>query len=88
MVWVILNKLPESHPLRNQPLLDLKAEYQSKDSKLWYVVRPAFKIANRSYNQLAGAWTEYDIWRVETDDEWDEDRIDIIGQNGPTGEHY
>lgn len=88
MVWVILNKLPESHPLRNQSLVELKAEYQSKDSKLWYEVRPAFKIANRSYNQLANAWTEFDIWRVETDDEWDEDRIDIIGQNGPTGEHY
>ena len=88
MVWVILNKLPEDHPLRNKPLIELKAEYQSKDSALWYEVRPAFKIANRSFNQLASAWVQYDIWRVNVEDEWDEDRIDRIGQNGNTGEHY
>jgi hypothetical protein len=22
------------------------------------------------------------------DDDWDEKRVDIIGQNGPTGDHY
>jgi hypothetical protein len=25
---------------------------------------------------------------LESTDEWDEKRIDIIGSNGPTGEHY
>lgn len=25
---------------------------------------------------------------LEPADEWDEKRIDIIGSNGPTGEHY
>lgn len=25
---------------------------------------------------------------VEPADDWDEKRIDIIGSNGPTGEHY
>ena len=25
---------------------------------------------------------------MECDDDWDEDRMDIIGQNGNTGEHY
>ena len=24
----------------------------------------------------------------EEEDDWDEDRMDIIGKNGPTGDHY
>ena len=25
---------------------------------------------------------------VDTTDDWDEKRVDIIGSNGPTGDHY
>jgi hypothetical protein len=25
---------------------------------------------------------------IQPHEEWDEERIDIIGQNGPTGDHY
>ena len=87
MGWVILKELPEDHPLRNTPLIQIQAENQTKDSKIWYEIRPAFKISNKTYNELGPAWTEYDMWRGWEED-WNENRIDIIGQNGNTGEHY
>lgn len=90
MEWVILNNLPVEHPLRNTPLIELNAEYVSRDSKLYYKVQPAFTIAKSksTFNQLADLWTTYDVWRVPIEEEWDEERIDIIGANGNEGLHY
>ena len=33
-------------------------------------------------------WKFKDAILDEPDDDWDEDRMDIIGSNGPTGLHY
>lgn len=90
MEWVTLNNLPVDHPYRNTPLIELDAEYVSRDSKLYYKVQPAFTIAKNkvTFNQLADLWTTYDTWRVPIKDEWNEERMDIIGQNGNEGSHY
>lgn len=85
--WVELGKLTPSHPLRNQPLSELKAEYRNLNSKLWCEVRPAYGISKKTYNQLSDVWTKWDVWRVPIE-AWDEKRIEEIGQNGNTGEHY
>jgi len=87
MEWVILNNLVEDHPYRNTPLIELNAEYVSRGSKIWYKVQPAFNISKKTFNELAYVWKNWDTWRIPVED-WDEERINVIGQNGNTGEHY
>ena len=65
---VILNDLPHDHPLRNTPLIELGAEYQIKDSKVWAKVTPPYGIAKKTFNQLGKVWTTWDKWRVENEE--------------------
>jgi len=65
---MILNDLPINHELRNKPLIEIGAEYQIKDSKMWNKVMPAFGIAKKTFNDLAPVWTTWDIWRVANED--------------------
>lgn len=61
---VILNDLPFDHPLRNTPLIEIGAEYQIKDSKVWAKVTPPYGIAKKTFNQLSEVWTKWDKWGV------------------------
>jgi hypothetical protein len=82
-----LKTLDKDHPLRNAPLVEIGAYYLPKDSKIWVEVRPAYGIANSTFNQLAEVWL-HDEWKAtKFSEDWD-NRIDIIGANGPTGDHY
>lgn len=60
-----LNFLPQDHPLRNKPLIEIKARYRNVESKVFRDVVPAMKIAKLSYNELANVWTTWDIWEGE-----------------------
>jgi hypothetical protein len=62
-----LASLPQEHPLRNTPLVEIDAEYRHTESKIWRKVLPTFGIAKKTYNQLAGCWVDYDIWRTPKD---------------------
>ena len=56
---VFLHELPPEHPDRNRPLVG--AWYQWRQhTKLWKEVKETFKIAGKTYNELALAWTEND----------------------------
>lgn len=65
----ILNNLDPSDPLRNTPLGKLDAHYRWKsapESAAWRSVRVgAPRLVNFSFNQLGGAWTDSDWWRVK-----------------------
>lgn len=39
----LLESLPREHPLRNRALIDIGAEYKSRDTKTWRAVLPSFK---------------------------------------------
>jgi hypothetical protein len=44
------------------------------------------KLYDSNYDSIFGKKEEY--FDSDETTSWDEDRIDIIGQNGATGEHY
>ena len=60
----LLNDLPPSHPLRNKPLIEIGAQYQIKDSKIWATVTPPYGIAKKTFNQLGEVWTTWDKWKA------------------------
>lgn len=60
---IYLADLPIDHELRNKSLIEIGAEYQIKDSKVWAKVMPAYGIAKKSYNQLGPVWTTWDKWK-------------------------
>ena len=63
--WVELESLESTHPLRNLPLAEIKAEYRNLNSKVWCDVRPAYGIAKKTYNQLSSVWKANDKWRCD-----------------------
>lgn len=83
---VNLKSLDYYHHLRNLPLIDIGAYYLPKDSKVWAEVRRAYGISSKTFNQLAEVW-HIDEWKATKDPtDWgDENRIDVIGQNGNIG---
>jgi hypothetical protein len=83
-----LADLPVDHPLRNTLMKELKVFYRTVGTKNWNEVFDSFTIAkNNTYNELGDVWLRDKEWVVE-DEDWDEDRIDRIGQNGNEGDHY
>ena len=64
---MLLAELPIEHPLRNIPLIEIGAEYQIRDSKVWAKVTLPYGIAKKTYNQLGAVWTTWDKWRVNDD---------------------
>lgn len=59
-----LGSLPENHPLRNIPLIDIGAFYKKKDVNMWREVFPSFNIAKKTYNELSAVWTTWDVWKA------------------------
>ena len=63
---IVLNKLPEEHPLRNIALGEIEAEYRWKHASSnvqWRTVKVgAPKLVDKTYNQLGEAWTNSDWW--------------------------
>jgi hypothetical protein len=85
----LLKTLPHEHHLRNLPLRDVGAFYLARGAKVWREVFPAFGIAKKTFNELSPVWTQHDDWKATKDPlDWDEDRINVIGQNGNDGLHY
>lgn len=64
VLYVILGELLPSAPLRNAPLAAIGAQYRHRDAKDWKTVLSKYHIAKASYNQLGGAWTDFDAWRA------------------------
>ena len=62
---MLLSELPYDHPLRNTPLIEINAEYQIRDSKIWAKVTPPYGIAKKTYNELGPVWTTWDKWRSD-----------------------
>jgi hypothetical protein len=60
---MIINELPVNHELRNKPLSG--GWYRWKNGKVWKEIKPTFKIANFSFNDLGVAWVENDIFTFE-----------------------
>ncbi|MDP3579108.1 hypothetical protein [Methyloversatilis sp.] len=60
-----LHLLPEEHPLRNTPLIEIGAQRRWKKGGEWKDVQKHWGIANSTYNNLAEhAWKRYDDWRA------------------------
>lgn len=59
-----LADLPKEHPLRNLPLLEIKAQFKQKILKNWKDVTPNMNISKNCYNDLGTVWTDYDEWRA------------------------
>jgi len=91
---VILNDLPVNHPLRNTPLLNFY--HRNKGTKAWKQIGGNYGIRRATYNQLSKeVWQDTTEFMIELEpemidvlDHWDEDRMDVIGQNGNEGLHY
>lgn len=60
----LLADLPTDHPLRNTPLLQVKAQFKRKEHKNWKDVTPNMNISKVTYNSLGSVWTDYDEWRA------------------------
>ena len=54
---IYLDELPYDHELRRKPLVN--SWYRFKDSQAYRQVKPAFKIASNTYNDLSERWTEH-----------------------------
>jgi hypothetical protein len=64
---ILLDNLPSEHPLRNTPLLQIKARFKHKPLKQWKYVTPNMNISKNTYNQLSPVWTNNDDWGIEDD---------------------
>jgi len=66
---LILNDLPENHPLRNKPLGEINAMYRWKkasEKAQWRTVQVGSpKLVKHTYNELGEAWTKYDWWTAD-----------------------
>jgi hypothetical protein len=58
-----LGALPHDHPLRNSPLVEMRAHYRHRGTKAWREVKHTFGIARCTFNQLARCWTDHDEWK-------------------------
>lgn len=66
----MLASLPTDHPLRNTPLVSIRAQSRWKQSTResdWKSIRPSWGIAKCTYNQLGPSWTDSDDFRVQPD---------------------
>jgi hypothetical protein len=61
---MMLADLPVEHPLRNTALVEIGARYKHHSAKLWSEVKPSFGIADKTFNMLGPAWTQYDDWQA------------------------
>jgi len=59
-----LKALPIKHPLRNEALSKVKAEYRFEGTKTWFAVKPTFGIAGKTFNELGEAWINKWEWRA------------------------
>lgn len=59
-----LDLLPEDHPLRNTPLIEIGAERRWKKGGAWKAVQQHWAIATCTFNYLGAAWTLHDEWRA------------------------
>ncbi len=83
---MLLHQYDIGHYLRNTPLINLGAFYKATNATLWREVFPNFNIAKNTYNQLGDVWTEGQEWKATVDPlAWNEERMDVIGQNGNIG---
>lgn len=57
---VLLHTLPHDHPDRNRSLVG--CYYKWKFGVMWNEIKPAFGIANSTYNQLSESWTDNDFF--------------------------
>lgn len=57
-----LAELPTDHPLRNTPLVDIEACFVYCGEKTKRFVKPTWKIARSTYNDLGEAWTSNAAW--------------------------
>lgn len=57
-----LAELPTTHVLRNTPLIDIGAYFVYHGEKIKRFVKPAWKIARSTYNDLGPAWTDHAAW--------------------------
>ena len=61
----LLHELPPEHPDRNRPLAGVR--YRWRGSKgAWSEVKPTFRIARNTYNELGPAWVEHDHFTWDT----------------------
>ena len=63
---VLLHTLPHDHPERNRPLVG--CYYKWKFGVMWNEIKPAFGIANSTYNQLSESWTDNDFFTWDAPD--------------------
>lgn len=86
MKEIVLNNLPYNHPFRTKPLAGMYS--RNEGSKMWIEITPAYGIAKATFNQLdLRSWAKTEFMYVDNE-AWDEERIEIIGSNGNTGDHY
>jgi hypothetical protein len=64
--YIDLGKLPEDHPMLDQLLVEIRAEYKKHAWPEWRPVLPGEgKFDGKTYNQLDGAWVQaYYLWRA------------------------
>jgi hypothetical protein len=55
--------LPEDHPLRNTPLIDLGAEFRHVQAHDWRPLEPDRPLAKNTFNTLYGPWMDFCRWR-------------------------
>jgi hypothetical protein len=61
-----LEHLPREHPLRNKPLIEIKAWYSNRGGS-WSEVFPSFGIAKKTYNELGDVWINEHSWESRDD---------------------
>ena len=57
-----LAALPTEHELRRAPLVMFGAFFIYPGEKIKRFVKPAWKIATKSFNDLGPAWTDHATW--------------------------
>ena len=57
-----LAELPTEHAARSTPLIDLGAYFIYRGEKIKRYVKPTWKIATKTFNDLGPAWTDHADW--------------------------
>lgn len=57
-----LSELPTDHFARRAPLVMVRAFFIYHGEKIKRFVKPTWKIATKSFNDLGPAWTEHADW--------------------------
>ena len=56
----LLHTLPAGHPLRTRPLAG--CHHRWRKGKAWREIKPSYKIASKTYNDLGPAWKKAADW--------------------------